>query len=281
MRLNEILIEQQLDERPMGVLGKMAAKAQKLVPGRAGRRAQGKLEIGNLANKLSDEFDVHLGKVDRGEGATPEIVLGFLKKKGYPTKGAEAAMKEPTMAQKAGDVAGKAVGKIKDTAANIKSGIKTGMDNVKEKPTTTDKNPPEGGTPQPIPSQTDDNNISMAGVKANKQQPIKKVANSSFENNADSIMEGFTGAQLDKIFMAAAKDYVDQNEGGQNQAGTGTVDQPAQGGAGGFMSSFKQAYNQSKGTPNQNTGTDIPKDIMSKIEPLDGQQKKQLLGMIK
>ena len=54
MRLSEIISEQQLDERPMGVLGKIGAKAQSFVPGRTGRRAKGKLEVGAMANEISD-----------------------------------------------------------------------------------------------------------------------------------------------------------------------------------------------------------------------------------
>ena len=57
MKLNEIISEQQLDERPMGVLGKLGAKAQTFVPGRTGRRAKGKLEVGAMANEISDKFD--------------------------------------------------------------------------------------------------------------------------------------------------------------------------------------------------------------------------------
>ena len=271
MRLEEIITEQQLDERPMGVLSKLGAKAQKLMPGRAGRRAVGKLQVGDMANKLSDEFDVYLGQADTGEGATPELILGFLKKKGYPTKGAEAAMKEPTMGQKIGTALGKTVGKIKDTAQDIGSGIKSGMDSAKEKQTTTNKTPPEGGTPQKIPSQTDntdDTSIAISGGKA-KTPPIKKVVNQSVEHDG-VIVEGFTGAQLDKIFMAAAKDYVQQNQGDIPQQGTGSVEEPAKGGGGGFISGFKKGLGISS----------VPKDIRQQIDQLDTNQKKKLLGMI-
>ena len=268
MRLHEVLTEQQLDERPMGVLGKLASKAKTFVPGRTGRRAKGELKIGDMANKLSDEFDEYLGQVDQGQGATPEIVIGFLKKKGYPTKSAEAAMKEPTMGQKIRTALGKTVSKVKDTAQDIGSGIKSGMDSAGQKQTTTNKTPPEGGTTQKIPSQTDDDNISIAGGKA-KTPPIKKVVNQSVEHD-NIIAEGFTGAQLDKIFMAAAKDYVQQNTGGIPQQGTGSVDTPAKGGGGGFISGFKKGF-----------GMDgIPKNIKTQISQLDDNQKKKLLGMI-
>lgn len=303
MRLNEIITEQQLDERPMGILGKMAAKAQKLVPGRAGRRAVGKLEIGAVANEISDKFDVYLGKADTtGEGATPELVLQFLKKNGYPTKSAEAVMKEPTFAQKAGTALGKAasgagekLGKLatgaKNLAKDVVAGAKKGSQQAKTKTAPTTTPPPGGGgTVQKIPSQTDDNNISIAGGKANNSQPIKKVANSSFENDSDPIMEGFTGGQLDKIFMAAAKDYVQQQEGGidANKGAQGSVgdDQAQQGGAGGFLSGFKQGMKDAGagGDADQSGSVQrpgIPKDINAQLNQLNTEQKKELLGLLK
>ena len=296
MRLNEILIEQQLDERPMGILGKIGAKAQSLMPGRAGRRAKGKLEVGAVANEISDKFDVYLGKADTGQGATPELVLQFLKKNGYPTKSAETVMKEPTFAQKAGAALGKAAQATgsaitkgataaADAAKNIAAGAKAGTQGTQTKPTTTPPTttpPAGGGTPKPIPSQTDqDNNIALAGVKKKQPAPVKKVVNQSVEH-ADVIAEGFTGGQLDKIFMAAAKDYVQQQEGGidANKGAQGSVpdDQAAQGGAGGFMAGLKQGIQGGSGGMNR---PGIPKDINDQLNQLNVEQKKELLGLLK
>ena len=305
MRLNEILTEQQLDERPMGLLGKLGAKAQTLVPGRAGRRAVGKLEIGAVANEISDKFDFYLGKADTGEGATPELVLQFLKKNGYPTKSAEAVMKEPTFAQKAGAALGKAATATgsaitkgataaADAAKNIAAGAKTGAQGTQTKPTTTPPTttpPAGGGTPKPIPSQTQqaDNNIAISGAKKKAPQPVKKVVNQSVEH-VDVIAEGFTGGQLDKIFMAAAKDYVQQQEGGidANKGAQGSVgdDQAAQGGVGGFMSAFKQGRAEAgaggdAGAAGGVQRPGIPKDINAQLNQLNVEQKKELLGLLK
>ena len=305
MRLNEILTEQQLDERPMGILGKLGAKAQTLVPGRAGRRAVGKLEIGAVANEISDKFDFYLGKADTGEGATSELVLQFLKKNGYPTKSAEAVMKEPTFAQKAGAALGKAATATgsaitkgataaADAAKNIAAGAKTGAQGTQTKPTTTPPTttpPAGGGTPKPIPSQTQqaDNNIAISGAKKKAPQPVKKVVNQSVEH-VDVIAEGFTGGQLDKIFMAAAKDYVQQQEGGidANKGAQGSVgdDQAAQGGVGGFMSAFKQGRAEAgaggdAGAAGGVQRPGIPKDINAQLNQLNVEQKKELLGLLK
>ena len=63
--------EVELDERPMGIIGKLGSKAKTLVPGRTGRRATGELEVGKLANEISDKFDLFLGQVGGADGATP------------------------------------------------------------------------------------------------------------------------------------------------------------------------------------------------------------------
>jgi hypothetical protein len=290
MRLEEIIIEQQLDERPMGVLGKIGAKAQSFVPGRTGRRAQGKLEVGAMANEISDKFDLFLGKVGGPEGATPELVISFLKKNGYPTKGAEAAMKDPTMAQKAGAAVGAAAQGVKKAASaaagaatNVAQGAKNAAAKVAAKP---------AAKTAPIPTQTD-----QAQAKAGNTN----LAASVDRSNMTTIAEGFSGAQLDKIFMAAAKDKIAADEGGIAAPSAGKVDPADAGkpGAGGFVSSFKQAYNKAKtgtdGATDANTAStagdqpaaqataapgEIPAEIQKQIDQLNPADKKQLAMMI-
>lgn len=280
MRLNEIITEQQLDERPMGVLGKLASKAKSFVPGRTGRKAKGELKVGDMANKLSDEFDEYLGQVDQGQGATAELVIGFLKKKGYPTKGAEAAMKEPTMSQKVGQAAGSAVQGVKkaagaaaDAVKNTVAGAKAGMDKAGQP--TADQQQPKATANNPT-----DNNIAIKGQKKIVPPSEKKVVNQSVEYADDAVMEGFSGLQLDKIFMAAAKDMVMQNTGGIAQPGTGKVDEPAQGGPSGFMSGFKQGLKGGDAAAQDGEGVAIPKEIEDQLSKLDQNQKKELLRML-
>ena len=282
MRLNEIITEQQLDERPMGVLGKLGAKAKSLVPGRTGRKAKGELKVGDMANKLSDQFDEYLGQVDQGQGATPEIVIGFLKKQGYPTKGAEAAMKDPTMGQKLGKAAGtvaKGIGKAAtaaaDAAKDIAAGAKAGMQKQTQPDTTKQQ------TPNTSTNANTDDAVVMKGQKKIVPPSEKNVVNQSVEYTDDAVMEGFTGLQLDKIFMAAAKDKIMQDTGGIAQQGAGGVDEPAQGGAGGFMSGFKQGLKGGGADQNADAqGTAIPKEIDEQLAKLDQQQKKELLRML-
>jgi hypothetical protein len=321
MRLNEILIEQQLDERPMGILGKAVSKAKSFVPGRTGRKAQGELEVGKIANDLSDKFDKYLGMVGGPEGATPEIVIGFLKKNGYPTKGAEAAMKAPTTGQKIGQAAAtaakgigagaKAVGGAiakgaqatgnlaKDMAAGAKTGAQaaTAAPATQAQPAAEPAQDTAAATTEPTaqPAKTQPTGRTQGGGKIAGQtsqtpvaikkrnaraKPGQQLQLASVENQDQSVLEGFTGGQLDNIFMAAAKDFIAQNQGGLAQQGTGKVDEPAQGGAGGFMSGFKQAFNKSTDNTPDGKNINIPADIEKQINSLNPAQKKELLGML-
>ena len=286
MRLSEIISEQQLDERPMGVLGKIGARAQRFVPGRTGRRAKGKLEVGAMANEISDKFDVFLGKVGGPEGATSELIISFLRKNGYPTKGAEAAMKDPTMSQKVGGAAGAVAKGVKDTATAAAGAVKTGVATAKKSAAA-----PAAKT-APIPTQTDQAKAKVGGTD---------LAASIDRSHMTPIAEGFSGGQLDKIFMAAAKDKIAADEGGIAGSGAGKVDPADAGkpGAGGFASSFKQAYNKARtgtdGAADAHTAStagdqpaaapnaasmEIPANIQKQIDSLKPEDKKQLAMMI-
>jgi len=188
---------------------------------------------------------------------------------------------------KAATATGSAIKKGATAAANAAKDIAAGA-KAKTTPAPTTTPPPSGGggAPQKIPSQTQqaDNNIAISGAKKKApQQPIKKVVNQSVEH-VDVIAEGFTGGQLDKIFMAAAKDYVQQQEGGidANKGAQGSVgdDQAAQGGAGGFLSGLKQGL-QGNGNVKAIERPGIPKDINAQLNQLNVEQKKELLGLLK
>ena len=50
MRLDDIIVEKQLDEAPQGFLSRVANKAKSFVPGSTGKKAKGNLEVGKEAN---------------------------------------------------------------------------------------------------------------------------------------------------------------------------------------------------------------------------------------
>lgn len=85
MKITDLLIENkaQVDEAPMGLLKNLGNRVASAF---GSGKAQGRLDTGKIANDLRKEFDVYLGKT--GQEPTGEMVLGFLKSKGYPTAGA-------------------------------------------------------------------------------------------------------------------------------------------------------------------------------------------------
>jgi hypothetical protein len=73
--------EQELDERPMGIVkGGLQKLGAKLLPGSYGDRMQGKVEVGQEANQLYKEFNKFLGK--SGYKSTDDAIKAFLKQKG-------------------------------------------------------------------------------------------------------------------------------------------------------------------------------------------------------
>src|SRR6056300_388947 len=197
MRLNEILIEQQLDEKPQGFLSRMANKAKSFVPGTTGAKAKGNLEVGKEANWLKKQFDVYLGKV--GKDPSPQLVINFLRKNNYPTVDAEQEMTKVTKGQKVGGAIGtvakgavdavKGVGKgIADVAKGAVAGAKDATADPKQDPdaqkTAQDNTQAPADTQNPTQKQPEvnpDNNISIKGQKNKKivppSQQNKQVVN--------------------------------------------------------------------------------------------------------
>jgi len=87
MKFSDIIIEtkkQQITEKPMGFLKTMGNKVASTF---GSGQAQGRLDTGKEANALRKDFDIFLGKT--GQNPTGDLVLQFLKQKGYPTKSAQ------------------------------------------------------------------------------------------------------------------------------------------------------------------------------------------------
>lgn len=94
MKLNEIIVEQQLDEIPAGGIGQMAkkvgAKVLNKVPGATAKskaaNLAGKADLGDTANNLHKEFNQYLGTQGKNiKAATGEDLSDFLKTKKHNT----------------------------------------------------------------------------------------------------------------------------------------------------------------------------------------------------
>jgi len=300
MRLNEILIEQQLDEKPQGMLSRFGNKLKSFVPGSTGDQAKGNLEVGKEANWLKKQFDVYLGKV--GKPASPQLVIDFLRKNNYPTGDAEQEMTKVTKGQKVGKAVGtvakgavdavKGVGKgIADVAKGAVAGAKDATADPKQDPnaqkTAQDNTQAPADTQNPTQKQPEvnpDNNISIKGQKNKKivppSQQNKQVVNQSidwseatfiFENDAAAV--SLSGGQLDNIFMAAVRQAIARDEGGQADTGTGVA--PANAQQGGLKGAAQSAAGQFT-----DAGSTLPPEIKKQLETLPARDKQQLLKML-
>ena len=257
MRLNEILIEQQLDEKPMGFLSKWA---NKLTPTNA---ATGRLQSGKEANELKKQFQIFLGQ--SRQKAEPEVLIKWLATKGYPTKGAEAEMQKATTGQVIGKALGKgvkAVGKgiaaVGKGAANVAKGAVAGAKAANPAPVAVDKN---------FDKTQRMGNFGKVGMQ---------TASVDFTNK-ESIMEALSGGQLDNIFLRAVGDKYAQ-QGGVSKKGTGSAPADAQQGGAlgvpGAIDGVKQGFTGNKpaaaGTADANTAStagDKPQAVQTPAAP--------------
>ena len=298
MRLNEILIEQQLDEKPQGMLSRLANKAKSFVPGTTGAKAKGNLEVGKEANWLKKQFDVYLGKI--GKPPSPQVVIDFLRKNNYPTGDAEQEMTKVTKGQKVGAAAGaatKGVGKTigavakgvtdvaKGAAGGVQKTLKT-INKVNPNDATDTKAPdPNAATdtkaPDPNAAGTD-NNLQIKGGKKKIVPPSeqnKQVVNQSIDwSKATFIFENdaavsLSGGQLDNIFMAAVRQAIARDEGGQTDTGTGVA--PANAQQGGIKGAAQGAAGQFA-----DAGSTLPPEIKKQLETLPARDRQQLLKML-
>jgi len=307
MRLNEILIEQQVDEAPQGMLSRLANKAKSFVPGSTGRQAKGDLEVGKEANWLKKQFDVYLGKVRKP--ASPQLVIDFLRKNNYPTGDAEQEMTKVTTGQKVGGAAGavakgtaKAVGAVGKGIAGVAKGAVGGVQNTLKKINQVNPNdaadanakqPADANAQKPNtqaattdpkattqPAANPDANLQIKGAKKKIPAPSEKqVVNQSIDwSEAEFIFEdaaavSLSGGQLDNIFMAAVRQAIARDEGGQADQGTGVA--PADAQQGGLKGAAQSGADKFK-----KPGASLPPELQAKLEMLPARDKQQLLKML-
>ena len=294
MRLNEILVEtDRLDEKPKGFLSTIKDKALAKV---GSDKAAGRLELGKEANLMKKEFMKYLGTQDKGEGATPDMVLNWLAKNGYPTDSAKEALKKVTTGAKVGSALGKAaaapvkavgaLGKgiaaagsaVAGAAANLK---KTNTDNkadATQQPADAQKTAPQGATTT-APTTTEPDPKDAVNVKSMGKKKIvppsgnKAVVNQSIDfSNVGTLMEGLSSGQLDDVFYAAVQDAIARDQGGQAKTSDTSFDgQAASGGLAGFA----------KGAAAGAMGAKmIPADIQKQLDTLTPRQKIELGKML-
>jgi len=94
MKITDILSQRQhVDEAPVGMLKRAGLGiASKL----GSQTAKGALDTATMANGLRKQFDYYLGQ--SGQKPNSDAIIAFLGANGFPTAGAEAAIKQAAMA---------------------------------------------------------------------------------------------------------------------------------------------------------------------------------------
>jgi hypothetical protein len=97
MKITDIVSQkqqkQQVDEAPVGMLKRAGLGiASKF----GSSTAKGALDMAKYANGLRKQFDFYLGQTDQKPNS--DALIAFLKSNGFPTAGAEAALKQAAMA---------------------------------------------------------------------------------------------------------------------------------------------------------------------------------------
>jgi len=94
MKITDIVSQkQQVDEAPVGMLKRAGLGiASKL----GSTSAKGALDTATMANGLRKQFDYYLGQTDQKPNS--DAIIAFLSTNGFPTAGAETAIKQAAMA---------------------------------------------------------------------------------------------------------------------------------------------------------------------------------------
>lgn len=103
MKINQLLVEARLDEKPMGLL---KTAGNKIMSKFGSGKATGRLKTGDLANKMHQEYEVYLGQT--GEEPSAENLLAFLKFKKYPTQNVATYLSSPEAQDQAPEGPGEA-----------------------------------------------------------------------------------------------------------------------------------------------------------------------------
>lgn len=169
MKVKDLVVENKIDEAPMGALKTFGLQSISGVS----PTASGKFQTGTMANQLSADFKEYLGKT--GQTAEPDIVLAFLKSKGVPTDSAEkiiAAGPEKSMLAKGMDaLKGMVKGKGSDQQQS-----QQGQDPAQQQPAQgKDQNPqPKGRIEPKLEPEQPQQGATPQDAAAGQQPPARK-----------------------------------------------------------------------------------------------------------
>jgi hypothetical protein len=269
MKITDLIVEQKLDEKPMGALSGIGNKiASKFGSG----KAMGKLDTGKIANDLKKQFDIYLGKT--GQQADAQVIIDFLSSMGLPTDAVNASSAAattttaPAKDMKSTLGIGKNAGQPMATPNQPKR-VDPTLDPSAPMPAASSSNDPAAGDATnydipafqrkgmspPVTQPLDRNKISQTALKnrlkagggagkvktgfgaykaaaAAKGLKAGMYDSVSYESLKQEMFltEALSGSQIDKIFLATAQLMAKQGMSGASSTAPQGGGQTAQGG---------------------------------------------------
>ena len=271
MKITDILSQkqqQQISEAPVGMLKRAGLGiASKF----GSSSAKGALDMAKYANGLRKQFDFYLGQTDQKPNS--DALIAFLKSNGFPTAGAEAALKQAAMASGSaatGDIA-KELGTARvEPTGTIEVPADPSSDAAPETPaepgapeTPADEVPPKGKKNKSAESIGELSRIAqLAGLRYN---PVSETIIDEVElknSTVDSIIKAAVtdilkakmGQQLDAVIGGQGASAQDISQSGGNAAADDAAGDDSEQG---FMAGLKRgikggddAKTQTKGNLN-------------------------------
>jgi len=274
MKITDILSQkqqQQVSEAPVGMLKRAGLGiASKF----GSSTAKGALDMAKYANGLRKQFDFYLGQTDQKPNS--DALIAFLKSNGFPTAGAEAALKQAAMASggaATGDIA-KELGADKiEPTGTIEVPPSPGSDGAPETPAEpgSPEAPADSAAPAApeTPAEPEAPAASEVPPKEKKKKPaegigelsrIAQLAGLRYNPVSETIIDEveLKNSTVDSIIKAAVTDILKAKMGQQLDAVIGGQGASAQdiskaggdagdddGGGSGIGSSFIRGVKQS------------------------------------
>lgn len=310
MKITDIVSQkqqkQQVDEAPVGMLKRAGLGiASKL----GSQTAKGALDTATMANGLRKQFDYYLGQ--SGQKPNSDAIIAFLGANGFPTAGAEAAIKQASLA--AGNMPAKDIRQTLGIGKNTDGPMATPNPKEPELGAEVDPAAEPAEEPEVPKADSDEVDYDQYDEPAYKRKGMKNPAESIDELSRIAHLAGTTykpvqevvidevdlkNSTVDSIIKAAVQDILKANMGqkldamisGQgaaspqaiNKAGGNAAADDAAGGddsGQGFMAGLKRgikggddAKTQTKGNLNYGKLT----DMLPGIDP--NQLKKAITG---
>lgn len=214
MKITDILSQkQQVDEAPVGMLKRAGLGiASKL----GSQTAKGALDAAAMANGLRKQFDYYLGQ--SGQKPNSDALLAFLGANGFPTAGAEAAIKQAAVA--AGVAPAKDMAQTLGIGKNAQGSMATPNPKEPEMEPTADDEVAKTDSDEQDYSQYDEPAYKRKGIKnpfesVDALSRIAQLAGTTYKPVQEAEIDevDLKNSTVDSIIKAAVQDILKANMG--------------------------------------------------------------------